>query len=169
MPNAQDGNRAADKVVVPDVVGFTFSAADELATAAGLSLANPDPDGPPIGSIVWPHNPTVVAQDPPPATAAHQWDSLRVWVSSGFEAEPARKVAPQPRRRTTLMPSRRTAPEQVPVRFKLRDAKEESPRTRICPSPKSGAYPTAGRQAPATRCCRWACDSSSSSMTLRRP
>jgi beta-lactam-binding protein with PASTA domain len=95
MPNAQRGRRAADKVVVPDVVGFAFSAAEELATAAGLSLANPDPDGPPIGAIVWPHNPTVVAQDPPPETAAHQWDSLRVWVSSGFEAEPARKLMPQ--------------------------------------------------------------------------
>lgn len=53
MPDPLDGDeRAADFVIVPDVVGMPFLAARGVASAVGLSLANPDPDGPPIGGMV---------------------------------------------------------------------------------------------------------------------
>jgi hypothetical protein len=41
-----DDQRAAEFVIVPDVVGERFLSAREMAQAAGLTLANPDPDGP---------------------------------------------------------------------------------------------------------------------------
>jgi hypothetical protein len=34
---------------VPDVVGLLFAVARQRAWDAGVTLANPDPDGPPIG------------------------------------------------------------------------------------------------------------------------
>lgn len=48
MPaKATDDQRAAEFVIVPDVVRERFFPAREVATLAGLTLANPDPDGPP--------------------------------------------------------------------------------------------------------------------------
>ena len=40
--------RFADRVTVPDVVGLPFHVGRDVAWEAGVSLANPDPDGPPI-------------------------------------------------------------------------------------------------------------------------
>lgn len=86
-----DDKRAADLVIVPDVAGLMFLAGREIASGAGLSLANPDPDGPPIGAIVWPNNPTIQSQHPEPGCLLYRWDSLRVWLRWDFEPDVARK------------------------------------------------------------------------------
>ncbi|HEY5224911.1 MAG TPA: PASTA domain-containing protein [Microbacteriaceae bacterium] len=87
-----DDNRTADFVIVPDVVGLRFLEARDVANAAGVSVANPDPDGPPIGAIVWPTNPAVARQHPAPGTVLHRWDSLRVWLLTDLEPDMARKL-----------------------------------------------------------------------------
>jgi hypothetical protein len=69
------------QATVPDVVGMDFFAARDLAAEAGVALANPNPDGPSIGSLAWPGPHSVVRQDPAPGTVIAQWDSVRVWLS----------------------------------------------------------------------------------------
>jgi hypothetical protein len=75
-----DDQRAAEFVVVPDVVGQRFFSARAVALSAGLALANPDPDGPPISAIAWPNNPIVQSQSPCPGSVLYGNDSLRVWL-----------------------------------------------------------------------------------------
>jgi len=97
MPDkAQDDQRAADLVIVPDVVGEHFLHAREIAQAAGLTLANPDPDGPPISSIAWPKNPTIQSQSPAPGSVSYRNDSLRIWLRSDLEPDMARKLETPP-------------------------------------------------------------------------
>lgn len=97
MPDRFEGDkRAADFVIVPDVTGLPFLAAREIASAVGLSLANPDPDGPPIGAIVWPNNPTIQSQQPKPGSMLYRWDSLQVWLRSDFEPDMTRKLEDSP-------------------------------------------------------------------------
>ena len=69
------------QVTVPDIVGMDFLVARQIAGDAGVSLANPNADGPPIGALAWPDPHTVVRQDPAPGTLVAQWESLRVWLS----------------------------------------------------------------------------------------
>jgi hypothetical protein len=85
--------RSAELVVVPDVIGEHFLRAREVAQAAGLTLASPDPDGPPISSLVWPGDPIIASQSPAPGTTLHENDSLRVWLRSDLGPELARKSA----------------------------------------------------------------------------
>ena len=85
-----------DSVIVPDVVGLPFLEASEIASAAGVSVANPDADGPQISAIVWPNNPTVQSQHPAPGTVTYRWDSLAVWLRSDFEPDMARKLDTPP-------------------------------------------------------------------------
>lgn len=40
-------------VTVPNVVGLPFHVGRDLAMEHGVTLANPDPDGPPIGALAW--------------------------------------------------------------------------------------------------------------------
>lgn len=82
--------RAADRAIVPGVVGQPFLQAREIAQAAGVTLANPDPDGPPIGAIAWPNNPTVQSQSPAPGSVLYRNDSLRIWLRSDLEPDMAR-------------------------------------------------------------------------------
>ncbi|WP_051388727.1 PASTA domain-containing protein [Arthrobacter sp. 35W] len=97
MAKTFDGERrAADVVIVPNVTGLSFLAARDVASSAGLSLANPDPDGPPIGALVWPNNPMILRQDPAPGTVARRWDSLRVWLRSDLEPDMARPLDDSP-------------------------------------------------------------------------
>jgi hypothetical protein len=97
MPDrADDDQRTADLVIVPDVVGERFLKAREIALTAGLTLANPDPDGPPIGAIVWPNNPAIQSQFPVPGTVLYRHDSLRVRLRSDLEPDMARKLEDPP-------------------------------------------------------------------------
>ncbi|MYS23718.1 PASTA domain-containing protein [Streptomyces sp. DvalAA-14] len=70
--------RHADVVIVPDVVGKTVAEASGIAHEAGLSLAQPDPDGPPLAALTWPGVWLVTEQDPSPGTELYRWDSVRV-------------------------------------------------------------------------------------------
>jgi hypothetical protein len=93
MPHkAVDDQRAAELVMVPDVVGEQFLAARAIAQSAGLTLANPDPDGPPIRGIAWPNNPLVERQSPAPGSVLCRNDSLRVWLRLDLEPDMARKL-----------------------------------------------------------------------------
>jgi len=73
-------DRIAPLVEVPDVVGMPFHIARDTASAARVALANPDPDGPSIGSLSWPGLFYVTWQDPAPGTLLHEWDSVAVRV-----------------------------------------------------------------------------------------
>ncbi|MCC9053541.1 PASTA domain-containing protein [Microbacterium sp. F2E] len=72
--------RIARLVTVPDVVGLPFHVARDAASEAGVALANPDPDGPPIGVLAWPGLFYVVRQAPEPGAVLHEWDSVAVEV-----------------------------------------------------------------------------------------
>lgn len=112
MPDMlNDDQRAADCVIVPNVVGERFLKAREIAQAAGLTLANPDPDGPPIGAIAWPNNPTIQSQFPVPGMVLYRYDSLRVWLRSDLEPDMAQKLDDPP----PSIDSARATPE-LPVR-----------------------------------------------------
>jgi hypothetical protein len=91
-----DDDRAADFVIVPDVVGLPFLEAKEIAFTAGVSIANPDPDGAPVAAIVWPNNPTIQRQHPAPGTVVYRSDSLAVWLPSDFEPHMARTLGTPP-------------------------------------------------------------------------
>lgn len=52
MPH--DSWRLAGIVVVPGVVGLHVRDAAKVAGTAGLRLAQPNPDGPPLAALTWP-------------------------------------------------------------------------------------------------------------------
>ena len=79
--------RLAVHVTVPDVVGLPFHVGRDLATAYGVTLANPDPDGPPIGGLAWPGLFYITSQNPAPGTEVYQWDSVTVEIVGSGEAE----------------------------------------------------------------------------------
>ncbi|MEO7017783.1 MAG: PASTA domain-containing protein [Leifsonia sp.] len=91
-----DDHRATDFVIVPDVVGLPFLEAREIAFVAGVSIANPNPDGAPVAAIVWPNNPTIQRQLPAPGTVVYRWDSLAVWLPSDFESDMAHTLGTRP-------------------------------------------------------------------------
>jgi hypothetical protein len=97
MPEkAIDDQRAAEFVIVPDVVGERFFPAREIATLAGLTLANPDPDGRPISGIAWPNNPVIQSQSPAPGSILFRNDSLRVWLRLDLEPDMAGRLDKPP-------------------------------------------------------------------------
>ncbi|WP_198588162.1 hypothetical protein [Geodermatophilus chilensis] len=85
---AVDGDdRCAELVVVPDVVGLEVGRAHRVAQAAGVALAPPDPDGPPLGALTWPGEYVVTAQTPVGGSVVHRWDSVVVrFVAAGGTA-----------------------------------------------------------------------------------
>ena len=58
----------ADRVTVPDTVGLPVHVGRDLAAELGVTLANPDPDGPPIGGLAWPGLFYITSQNPPART-----------------------------------------------------------------------------------------------------
>jgi hypothetical protein len=71
--------------VVPELVGLPFHVGRDLAAEQELALANPDPDGPPIGNQAWPGLFYIVTQDPPAGTNLDRWASVRVTVAEHGE------------------------------------------------------------------------------------
>lgn len=67
-------------VEVPQVVGRPFHVGRDLAEAAGVTLANTDPDGPPIGALAWPGLFYIATQDPPPGASLLEHDSVTITV-----------------------------------------------------------------------------------------
>lgn len=86
--------RTADRVVVPDVVGLPFHVGRDLAQDAGVTLANPDPDGPPIGALAWPGLFYITAQHPTPGTVLYRWDSVAVDITAYGDAESTALLSP---------------------------------------------------------------------------
>ncbi len=93
--------RLTDVVTVPDVVGPPLAHARNVAHDAGVVLAQPDSDGPPLGALSWPGEYLVTGQSPRPGTRLWRWDSVVVsWrpVDRGGDAgvrEPRRPIPPQ--------------------------------------------------------------------------
>ncbi|WP_045279114.1 PASTA domain-containing protein [Microbacterium oxydans] len=71
-------DRAADRVTVPNVIGLPFHVGRDLAHDAGVTLANPDPDGPPIGALAWPGLFYITSQQPAAGATLYRWDSVAV-------------------------------------------------------------------------------------------
>lgn len=72
--------RESKRVVVPNVVGMLFHVGRDIAVDSGVTLANPDPDGPPIAALAWPGLFYITWQEPPAGSELNQWDSVRVEV-----------------------------------------------------------------------------------------
>ncbi len=85
----------ARRVTVPDVVGLPFHVGRDVATGAGVALANTDPDGPSIGSLAWPGLYYIVRQDPAPGTVLYEWDSVGVEVVKHGESPDREPATPQ--------------------------------------------------------------------------
>lgn len=90
--------RFADRVTVPDVVGLPFHVGRDTAFAAGVTLANTDPDGPPIGALAWPGLFYITSQTPAADAVVYRWDSVAVEIVAYGEADSnavaVRPVAP---------------------------------------------------------------------------
>lgn len=83
--------------VVPFVVGSRMERAFQAAAAAGVVLAQPDPDGPPLRVLVWGRRVRVVTQAPPAGTVVRWNHSVVVaWVDeeAGGVREPRRPPSP---------------------------------------------------------------------------
>ena len=79
--------RFADQVTVPDVVGLPFHVGREVAGDAGVTLSNPDPDGPPIGALAWPGLYYITSQGPAAGTTLYRWDSVAAEIVPYGEAD----------------------------------------------------------------------------------
>lgn len=102
-------DRVADAVTVPDVVGLPFHIGRDVASSAGVALANPDPDGPPIGALAWPGLFYITSQSPSPGSEVYRWDSVAVEVSAHGTAESGaipRAPHPQPSDSAHAVPER---------------------------------------------------------------
>ncbi|WP_344421025.1 PASTA domain-containing protein [Amycolatopsis minnesotensis] len=91
----------AKSVIVPDVVGLPVTVARQVAAEAGVALAQPDPDGPPLGALTWPGVWVIDEQAPAPGARVRRWDSVvvRFHEEGGGSAgvrEPRRPL-PEPR------------------------------------------------------------------------
>ncbi|GAB3487297.1 PASTA domain-containing protein [Flexivirga lutea] len=95
---SRDSSRYANIVEVPDVVGLHVRDAARVAHVAGLKLAQPDPDGPPMTALTWPDDYWITEQQPPAGSSSRRWDPLVVhWSASPGQAgvrEPRRPSAP---------------------------------------------------------------------------
>ena len=95
----RDPWRCTDIVEVPQVVGLHIRAARYVAHAAGLKLAQPDPDGPPLAALTWPNDHWITEQEPAAGSRRWRWDPLIVrWSASPDQdgvREPRRPTPPQ--------------------------------------------------------------------------
>lgn len=88
-----------DQVVVPDVLGMLVDDARRVAQAGGVVLAQPDPDGPPLGGLTWRLPVFVTSQAPPAGSVVRRYESVVVTWGSDQDGvrEPRR---PHPTTRT---------------------------------------------------------------------
>lgn len=95
--------QVGDHVVAPDVVGLSLADGRRVAGEAGVALAQPDPDGPPLGALTWPGEYVITGQVLRPGTSMKLWDSLVVsWrevVLPGTPGDPAGVREPRHPRR----------------------------------------------------------------------
>ena len=85
-----------DDVLVPDVVGMVVDDARGAAQVAGVVLAQPDADGPPLAELTWRQPVTVTSQDPPPGTPVRRYASVVVtWSSDESGVREPRRPPPR--------------------------------------------------------------------------
>lgn len=84
---------------MPSVVGLTLSAARDVAQQAGVVLAQPDPEGPPLAALSWRRTCVVTSQDPAAGTQVTRWTGVAVTYGDLEDAAPAavRPLQPVPR------------------------------------------------------------------------
>ncbi|WP_347977484.1 PASTA domain-containing protein [Microbacterium sp. ProA8] len=79
--------QVGDPVSVPNVVGMPFHLADALAASHGVTLANPDPDGPPIGAIAWRRLVYITSQRPSAGSTVTRHSSVTVEIVQQGDAD----------------------------------------------------------------------------------
>ena len=85
-----------DEVVVPDVLGLLVDDARQVARAAGVVLAQPDPDGPPLASLTWEQQVFVTSQEPSAGSRLPRWQSVVVtWESEQSGVREPRRPLPK--------------------------------------------------------------------------
>lgn len=99
---AHDGWRKTGAVTVPSVIGLHIRDAEQAAYDAGLKLAQPDPDGPPLAALTWSNDHWITSQTPAPGARLWRWDSLVVEWSARQGGDAAgvrepRRPKPTPR------------------------------------------------------------------------
>ncbi|MEV5070806.1 PASTA domain-containing protein [Microbacterium sp. LMI12-1-1.1] len=72
---------------MPNVVGMPFHLADALAASHGVKLANPDPDGPPIGAIAWRRLAYITSQHPSAGSIVCRHSSVAVQIVEHGDAD----------------------------------------------------------------------------------
>ncbi len=86
------------EVVVPDVIGMLVDEARSVAEAAGVVLAPPDADGPPLSALTWRLPVIVTSQDPPAGTSIRRHGSVVVtWDSRTSGVREPRRPLPRSR------------------------------------------------------------------------
>jgi hypothetical protein len=66
-----------------------LSDARRIAHDAGVVLAQPDPDGPPLAALTWPREYIVTSQEPQAGAHLWRWDSVVVTWSALDRGDPA--------------------------------------------------------------------------------
>ena len=93
---SEDPPPAPEQIVTPRVVGMVVDEARALAQTAGVVLAPPDPDGPPLAALTWQLPVTVLSQDPPAGTVLRRWGSVVVtWNAEASGVREPRRPLPQ--------------------------------------------------------------------------
>jgi hypothetical protein len=67
-----------DEVIVPNVLGMLVDDARRVAQAAGVVLAQPDPDGPPLSGLTWRLSVFVHSQAPQAGSVVRRHESVVV-------------------------------------------------------------------------------------------
>lgn len=102
-----------EQVITPDLVGMLVDRARKIAQAAGLVLAQPDPDGPPLAEMTWQRPVTVLRQDPPAGTMLRRWASVVVtWTPGETGVREPRRPLPQSFSGAEAAVGREAAPER---------------------------------------------------------
>jgi beta-lactam-binding protein with PASTA domain len=93
---SDDRQEARERVITPDVVGMVVDDARRIAHAAGVVLAQPNPDGPPLSALTWQLPVSVTSQEPPPGTVLNRWESVVVtWTPDEAGVREPRRPAPR--------------------------------------------------------------------------
>ncbi|MFG6446056.1 PASTA domain-containing protein [Microbacterium sp. P06] len=79
--------QVGDLVTVPNVVGLPFHVGRDLAREHGVTLANPDPDGPPVGALAWPGLFSITSQRPEPGAVVTRHSSVAVEITEHGDAQ----------------------------------------------------------------------------------
>ncbi|MHA3704200.1 PASTA domain-containing protein [Jatrophihabitans sp. YIM 134969] len=83
---------------MPDVLGMVVDDARLFAHGHGVTLAQRDPDGPPLVALTWQRPVVVTGQDPPAGTPVSAWHTVVVtWAARAGPAGVREPRRPLPR------------------------------------------------------------------------